>query len=217
MLIIDFLLPLLVASLTVKNYPRSTRLFSTKITFDDATKSLQKWAASSGASKSSNAVKSVVNIIDSDSAGLRASDYLIGHWFSTRSKANSACKRGKVSLNGNKIYASRVLGDGDSLHIDFTEDVPPIRSAEVAFMQTAVAAELHRLVNFTRHILDERRNPPLHIILEDDDLDVVFKPSGIHSMKWVGTIKKKLFALDDILPLVLSPPRIVTVLIAATL
>jgi 23S rRNA-/tRNA-specific pseudouridylate synthase len=211
MLLLTFLLPLLITSVTVRNFSPSTRLLPTKISFDDATNSLQKWAASSAASKSPNAAKSVVNIIESDGAGLRAGDYLIGRWFSTKSKANSACRNGKVSLNGNKIYASRVLGLGDLLHIDFTEDDPPVRSAEEVTLAEAVAAvELHRLVNFTRHILDERRYPPLHILFEDDDIAVVFKPSGIHSMKWVGTMKKKLFALDDILPLVLSPPEIIS-------
>jgi 23S rRNA-/tRNA-specific pseudouridylate synthase len=211
MLLLTLLSPLLIASVTVRNFSPSTRLLTAKISFDDATKSLQKWAASSAASKLPNAVKSIQDIIASDGAGLRAADYLIGRWFSTKSKANSACRNGKVSLNGNKIYASRVLGLGDSLHIDFTEDDPPVRSAEeVALAATAAALELHRLVNFTRHILDERRYPPLHILFEDDDIAVVFKPCGIHSMKWVGTLKKKLFALDDILPLVLSPPKIIS-------
>lgn len=211
MLLLTLWLPLLIASATVRNFSPSTRPLHAKISFDDATKSLDKWAASSAASKSPNAAQSVLDTIGSDGAGLRAADYLIGRWFSTKSKANSACKRGKVSLNGNKIYSSRVLGLGDSLHIDFTEDEPPVRSAEeITLAETVAAVELHRLVNFTRHILDERRYPPLHILFEDDDLAVVFKPSGIHSMKWVGTMKKKLFALDDILPLVLSPPQIMS-------
>lgn len=206
MLLLTFLLPLLITSVTVRNFSPSTRLLPSKISFDDATESLQKWAASGAAS---NVAKNVLNIVGTDGAGLRAADYLIGRWFSTKSKANNACKHGKVSLNGNKIYASKVLKLGDSLHIDFAEDDPPVRSAEeVTLAETVGAIELHRLVNFTRHILDERRNPPLHILFEDDDLAVVFKPSGIHSMKWVGTMKKKLFALDDILPLVLSPPQI---------
>ena len=186
------------------------RFLPSKISYDDASKSLHRWAESNAAQTASTALLNVAEEIDFDGVGLRAADYLIGRWFSTKSQANSACKHGKILVNGKRVYASRILSLGDMLEIDFTEKVIPARSAEsIILNEIEVANELNRLVNYTSHILDERRYPPLHILYEDNYLAVVYKPSGIHSMKWVGTIKKKLFALDDILPLVLFPPKII--------
>ena len=188
-----------------------TRYLSSRISYDDAMISLGSWARSSAVSKSPSSIDNVSNVINSDASGLRAIDYLVGRWFTTKGTANIACRSGKVCLNGKKIYSSKRLTTGDELVIDFTEDVVPERSAEeVAMAEKVASLELHRLVNYTSHILDERRYPPLHILYEDNDLAVVFKPSGIHSLKWLGTMKRKMFALDDILPLVLTPPIIVT-------
>lgn len=187
-----------------------TRYLSSKISYDDAVISLDKWARSSSVSKSPSSIDNVSNVINSDASGLRAIDYLVGRWFTTKGTANNACRSGKVCLNGKKIYSSKRLTTGDELVIDFTEDVVPERSDEEVILADKVASlELHRLVNYTSHVLDERRYPPLHILYEDNDLAVVFKPSGIHSLKWLGTMKKKMFALDDILPLVLTAPAIV--------
>ena len=209
MIFLNFLFPLLSTSIVVNRAVQQSRFVTSKISYEDAVRSLGNWALSSAASKPSNAVKNVVTTIDSDGSGLRAADYLIGRWFSTKSHANSACKHGKVSLNGKKIYSSRILEAGDSLEIDFVESPPPSQSAEDKIRaETIAAVELRRLLNFTSHILDQRRYPPLHILYEDDDVAVVFKPSGIHSLKWIGTMKKKLFALDDILPLIITPPAI---------
>jgi 23S rRNA-/tRNA-specific pseudouridylate synthase len=188
-----------------------TRHLSSRISYDDAVISLGNWARSSALSKSPSSIEKVSNVIDSDASGLRAVDYLVGRWFTTKGTANNACRGGKVCLNGRKIYSSKRLTIGDELEIDFSVDVVPEKSdEEVALADKVASIELHRLVNFTSHILDERRYPPLHILYEDNDLAVVFKPSGIHSLKWLGTMKRKLFALDDILPLILTPPAIVT-------
>ena len=187
-----------------------TRYLSSKISYDDAVTSLDKWARSSSVSKSPSSIDNVSNVINSDASGLRAIDYLVGRWFTTKGTANNACRSGKVCLNGKKIYSSKRLTTGDELVIDFTEDVVPERSDEEVILADKVASlELHRLVNYTSHILDERRYPPLHILYEDNDLAVVFKPSGIHSLKWLGTMRRKMFALDDILPLVLTAPAII--------
>ena len=210
MIFLHLLFPLICSSVIVNKAIQLARTLPSTISYGDASESLKRWAESCAAETSSTAVPNVIEQINSDGVGLRAADYLIGRWFSTKSKANSACKHGKVYLNGQKIYASRILAKGDMLEIDFTEKVVPVRSVETILLdEIGMAAELQRLVNYTSHILDERRYPPLHLLYEDNDLAVVYKPSGIHSMKWIGTMKKKLFALDDILPLVLAPPEII--------
>ena len=210
MMLLLTLFPLICSSVIVNKAFQIARFLPSKISYDDASKSLQKWAESNAAQTASTALRSVAEEIDLNGVGLRAADYLIGRWFSTKSKANSACKHGNILVNGKRVYASRILSLGDLLEIDFTEKVVPAKSAEsIILNEIEVASELHKLVNYTNHILDERRYPPLHILYEDNHLAVVYKPSGIHSMKWVGTMKKKLFALDDILPLVLIPPEII--------
>lgn len=110
-----------------------------------------------------------------------------------------------------KIFASKTLTLGDVLEIDFTpsqsDDTEKSNITEEKIALKAMT-DLQRLVNFTSHILDERRQPPVHILYEDNDFAVVYKPAGLHSMKWIGTMKNQLFALDDVLPLILQAPVI---------
>jgi 23S rRNA-/tRNA-specific pseudouridylate synthase len=185
-----------------------------KISYDHALKSLDQWKISSSNAGISDSLENIVQVIDSDGDGVKAAVYLSDRWFTTKSKAYHACKEGRVTVNGRKIYASKVLLLGDKLEIEFAKPVVQImtnNTTEINNIDLNAVSQLQKLVNFTRHILDERRNPPLHILYEDNDFAVVFKPSGIHSMKWIGTMKKQLFALDDVLPLVLNSPEIIEI------
>jgi 23S rRNA-/tRNA-specific pseudouridylate synthase len=190
----------------------SNQIFLPRISYEDASKSLDQWKISSAAAGISDSLENIVQVIDADGDGVRAAVYLSERWFTTKSKAYNACKEGQVTVNGRRIYASKVLLLGDKLEIEFPKPVDEImiyNSTEINDIDLSAVSQLQKLVNFTSHILDERRHPPLHILYEDNDFAVVFKPSGIHSMKWIGTMKKQLFALDDLLPLVLKPPEII--------
>ena len=65
--------------------------------------------------------------------------------------------------------------------------------------------KMTNLVNFANNMLSPNRQPPLQVLYEDDDLAVVLKPAGVHSLKWLSTMKKNFFCLDHCLPLILSP------------
>jgi 23S rRNA-/tRNA-specific pseudouridylate synthase len=65
---------------------------------------------------------------------------------------------------------------------------------------------LVKLVDFTNNLLSPTRNPPLSVLYEDDELAVVLKPAGVHSLQWLGTMKKNIFCLDQTLGILLNPP-----------
>lgn len=100
-------------------------------------------------------------------------------------------------MNGYKSYGTRILKHGDEVVIKKLEEKP--------FVEPNLD-KISKLVNFTNHLLEETRNPPLKILYEDNDIAVVLKPAGIHSLQWLGPMKKNYFCLDDSLPFVLTPP-----------
>ena len=154
MLLLHLLFPLISTSVIVNKAVQLKRFLPSKISYEDATSKLQRWTRSSAAASTSS-IPNVVKIVEAEGTGLRAADYLIGRWFPTKSKANSACKHGKITLNGHKIYASKLLTEGDTLEIDFSEKVATVRSPEVILSdELEASSELRRLLNYTSHIPD---------------------------------------------------------------
>ena len=100
-------------------------------------------------------------------------------------------------MNGYKSYGTRTLKYGDEIFIKKLEEKP--------FVEPNLD-KISKLVNFTNYLLEETRNPPLKILYEDNDIAVVLKPAGVHSLQWLGPMKKNYFCLDDSLPFLLSPP-----------
>lgn len=43
------------------------------------------------------------------------------------------------------------------------------------------------------------------ILFEDDNMAIVFKPAGTHSLAWINTLKSNSLSFDSILPLLLAP------------
>ena len=54
-------------------------------------------------------------------------------------------------------------------------------------------------------MLNPIQNPPAHILYDDNEVAVVFKPSGVHTLSWAGTVQKNVLAFNDCLPIILSP------------
>eukprot|EP01031_Cornospumella_fuschlensis_P034378 gene34378-41611_t len=119
-------------------------------------------------------------------------------------KAQQACKRGLVLVNGKKQYSTFQLKDGDSVFVNLTTTAEATNSAEDAIHKEKL---ISRLAKFTNSLIRADRNPPLHTIYEDDYMAVVFKPAGVHSLTWVNTMKNRQFALDDVLVCLLSVPE----------
>ena len=97
MLLLHLLFPLISTSVIVNKAVQLKRFLPSKISYEDATSKLQRWTRSSAAASTSS-IPNVVKIVEAEGTGLRAADYLIGRWFPTKSKANSACKHGKINL-----------------------------------------------------------------------------------------------------------------------
>eukprot|EP01036_Dinobryon_divergens_P055081 gene55081-73581_t len=106
------------------------------------------------------------------------------------------------------------MAEGDIITI-VAEQVRNISAEATEIEHKKTAIYMHRLKNFTNSLLINDpyhgaglvRQPMLQVFYEDDFLAVVYKPAGLHTLQWVGTMKKQFFTLSDVLPLILSPPR----------
>jgi 23S rRNA-/tRNA-specific pseudouridylate synthase len=165
---------------------------------EEVARRLAAWRiASTRASPSNETITITIDGVSED--GIKAGIYLKGKYFSSSNKVHAVCKSGLVTCNGRKIFSSHKLHNGDLVSIMSSEGTI---GAEVSIRA------IERLSNFSASLLREDRNPPLHTIYEDDYMAIVFKPSGVHSLSWLGTLKKQLYCLDDVLPVVLYPPRV---------
>ena len=180
-------------------------MVSYQITFDSAVNQMRAWdslAPDITCSKVTHTVRE--DEVGSD--GVKALQYLKDkkQWFSSSNQIYEACKRGYVRLNDRKIYCTETILPGERLDIDlpsFRIDNEPTASSSTD------AVYMNRLLSFTNSLLDVRNsNPPLSVLYEDDHVAVVFKPAGVHSLKWLGTRKKRFFSMDDLLPLILTAP-----------
>lgn len=160
---------------------------------------LKIWEVSSNSRRQNST--SITHIVDNlNPNDHKAVTYLRTRWFSSSNKAAQACADGFVTVNGHKIYGTRKLKIGDELCI-----------AGQAFntnnKEEIKQSHINRLCNYINSLIsDNISSNTVQVLYEDDDLAVVFKPSGLHSLTYIGTLKKQLFSLDDVLPLFLDPP-----------
>ncbi len=127
--------------------------------------------------------------VDADREGLRLTK-VAGEAFAalgSKSQAEAAVARGALVLNGESVEKSRRVRAGDVLTLQ-------PRAAS-----TPSEGKLEARARFVLHL----RSLGLRTVFEDDDLAVVYKPSGIHTKH--GT-KARYAALEDALPAMLSPP-----------
>lgn len=180
-------------------------MVSYQITFDSAVNQMRAWD-SLAPDITYSKVTHTVREDEVGSDGVKALQYLKDkkQWFSSSNQVYEACKRGYVRLNDRKIYCTETILPGERLDIDlpsFRIDNEPTASSSTD------AVYMNRLLSFTNSLLDVRNsNPPLSVLYEDDHVAVVFKPAGVHSLKWLGTRKKRFFSMDDLLPLILTAP-----------
>lgn len=121
----------------------------------------------------------------------------------TPNSAKLACRRGSLTLNNTEVSGGRIVREGDVLALtdqcDRRTSVPsdPIR-ADI-FCEKRL-----RLVDTMGD--GSKGHSPLRVLYEDRNMAIVCKPAGIHTMSWSGSFGKCL-CLDEILPLVLTPPE----------
>jgi 23S rRNA-/tRNA-specific pseudouridylate synthase len=113
-------------------------------------------------------------------------------YIGTKNRVHKVCRSGKVLLNDVKVYSSTKLILNDVITIDKKGILE-----ELKVTNTLNDIDLARLVSYTNSLLSTNQNPPFHILYEDNLMSVVFKPPGVHSMKWTGTMKRRLFALGN--------------------
>jgi 23S rRNA-/tRNA-specific pseudouridylate synthase len=125
----------------------------------------------------------------------------------TPNAANLACSKGIITLNNNdtKVSGGRILREGD---------VITYNGSDRSDRRTALPSDPLRAERFCASRLrllqtlgDEGlSHSPLRILYEDRCMAIVCKPAGIHTMSWSGSFGKCL-CLDEILPLILTPPE----------
>jgi 23S rRNA-/tRNA-specific pseudouridylate synthase len=158
--------------------------------------SLMAWKAASSYNKPAFGTKLIV---ESEGNGSKISSFLIP-WFGTKNRAAQALKR-EILVNDRRVYQNYLLKEGDTVEFNLRSQSPyDSRGAEIE-IETVDTKHIDRVYEFSKILLDDRQNVnPLLILYDDDDCAVVFKPSGVHSLAWTGTLKKNSLALDDVLP-----------------
>eukprot|EP00521_Asterionellopsis_glacialis_P013830 CAMPEP_0195302794 /NCGR_PEP_ID=MMETSP0707-20130614/31687_1 /TAXON_ID=33640 /ORGANISM="Asterionellopsis glacialis, Strain CCMP134" /LENGTH=373 /DNA_ID=CAMNT_0040366141 /DNA_START=112 /DNA_END=1234 /DNA_ORIENTATION=- len=122
----------------------------------------------------------------------------------TSNAANVACSAGRLLLNGEKVSGAKRVKVGDLLSLSAAKtDRRTLLPDDPRRAKRFCDARL-RLLNVFKD--DNFSHSPLKVLYEDECMAIVSKPAGIHTMSWSGTIGKSL-CLDDLLPLVLEPPR----------
>jgi 23S rRNA-/tRNA-specific pseudouridylate synthase len=172
------------------------------ISIEEARESLNQWNEASSLGKYDN-IETDTFTIGENHIGESVADFLSKQLtlLGTKNRVHKVCRSGLVLRNGGKVYSSAKLQLNDVLTIDKKGVIE-----ELKVTNTLNDIDLNRLVSYTNSLLSENQNPSYHTIYEDNNLAVVFKPAGVHSLRWTGTMKKRIFALDDCLPLLLKAP-----------
>ena len=123
----------------------------------------------------------------------------------TSNAANLACRGGNLMVNATKVSGGRILKVGDILLYNSTSvgDRRTILPSDPLRAERFCVSRLKLLQTLSN---EELSHTPLRVLYEDDAMAIVCKPAGVHSMSWSGSLGKSL-CLDEILPLVLSPPE----------
>ena len=145
--------------------------------------------------------------IDAAAAGTKTGVYVSREvlGMSSQTLAYKLCKGGHVTVNGRRAFATQLLRAGDDVEV-----IVPADSGGAGARGSTVADDPHKLAaltHFTNYLCAPERRPPCAVLYEDDHLAVVYKPAGVHTLQWAGTMQRKHLALDDALPLLLQAPR----------
>lgn len=168
-----------------------TLLKNRLITIDEAKESLKQWNDASSLIKYDTIDNETFTITEND-VGNSVADYLSKHcnYLGTKSRVHKVCRLGLVLRNGGLVYSSAKLLMEDVLMIDKKRILEELKDTN-----TLSDLDLTRLVSYTNSLLSDNQNPSYHTIYEDNNLAVVFKPAGVHSLRWTGTMKRRMFAL----------------------
>jgi 23S rRNA-/tRNA-specific pseudouridylate synthase len=139
---------------------------------------------------------SVTNHIVEEVGEGSVGDYVATRWTGTKTKCSKLCKLGLVTINSRKVYATQRLNIGDVLEIASMEESPT---------NAQQSADPGRLVDYYNHLVSMLPPNASSVLFEDDDLAIVFKPAGTHSLAWLNTLKSNSLSFDSILPLLLAP------------
>lgn len=165
----------------------------------DVANAIETWKTFGQTNVNQNRNFSQSLVVKSTDHGRSASDYLKQHLAVNAKFVYRLCKGGFVLVNETKIFATRKLLQGDVITI-------LSHSFEDCSKNNIVKDDIYirRLTSFTNSLLQSSQ-PCIQTLYDDDHLAVVYKPPGLHTLQWVGTMKKQFFALDDILPILIPP------------
>ena len=127
----------------------------------------------------------------------------------TPNAANLACRKGILTLNINssatKVSGGRILREGDIITYNGSDrsDRRTSLPSDPLRAERFCASRLRLLQTLGDEGLS---HSPLRVLYEDRCMAIVCKPAGIHSMSWSGSFGNCL-CLDEILPLMLTPPE----------
>lgn len=159
-------------------------------------------------------------VSDQPQNGSKASQILQSFLCLSSNKVKTLCTKGYVKVNGRSILSSRILFNEDVINIDVNQNSSSILQSASPYANsigdmsdddngdTEKSKVLHRMASYASSLLRPcAHNPPLHVIYEDDFCAVVFKPAGVHSSPYIHTLKRQLYTLQEMLPLILTPPN----------
>ena len=156
---------------------------------------LHQWRKAAAASKPSYGT---CVSVDESVAEMKITAYLQS-WIGTKSRIKDLLHSGQIRVNQRNVFSNYILKSGDKVEFLLQDS----HNVDIQIPEK----QIERLTTFTNVLLKSDLNPCLTVLYEDDHLAVVLKPSGVHSLSWIGTMKKNLFALDDVLPVLLQTPN----------
>ncbi|VEU44773.1 unnamed protein product [Pseudo-nitzschia multistriata] len=162
------------------------------------------------ANRNTNTVREVVvtrgDLEGRDDRGTRISHFAPGIFpesLPTSNAANLACRSGTLTINGARVSGGRLVVSGDVVgYLNDKSDRRTTVPGDPKRAERFCASRLRLLQTLGDGGMS---HSPLRVLYEDDAMAIVCKPAGIHTMSWSGSLGKSL-CLDEILPLVLTPP-----------
>mmetsp|Transcript_31329 Transcript_31329/g.63561 ORF Transcript_31329/g.63561 Transcript_31329/m.63561 type:complete len:420 (-) Transcript_31329:179-1438(-) len=121
----------------------------------------------------------------------------------TTNSANVACSKKQLLVDGRKASGGEFVSPGMVLSLLLPSD----RRVTIPDDEERAIRWCRKRVNLLKVLSDVNQSPPLSILYEDDAMAIVCKPSGIHSMSWKDTMGQGILCLDEVLPLILTPPK----------
>ena len=124
---------------------------------------------------------------------------ILESYLGSRSKVAQLGKLNRIKVNGVNQHGTYKIKLNDVLEWE---------SPNVKEVGQLSDKKLFRLESFYNRLLDSIQfSPPLSVVYENNEMAIVFKPAGVHTMPFISTLKNNQLTLCDALPLLLYPPN----------